>query len=337
MMLKNPMRGVIPPMVTPLSGPDALDVASLERLIEHIIDGGVHGLFILGTTGEAPSLSYDVRRELIRRTCRQVRGRIPILVGVTDSSSGETRRLAGFAADNGASALVLAAPFYFPIAESELAAYFGWIVPQLPLPVFLYNMPTHTKVNFGLETICSIMQIDNAVGMKDSSPGAVSFHEVHRVARATRPEFSLLIGPEELMSSCVRLGADGGVCGGANAFPRVFVDLFEASASGDEARTNELQATVLRLGRTVYSAGGPGYCSICGIKRALACMGICRDDLAPPLRGLSPEQRERIDSYVRAIMTSTTPSGSVEATVYVRASHRAAGKRGEEQVGGLVQ
>src|SRR5580692_9044910 len=102
-------RGIIPPIVTPLRARDELDVAGLERLIEHILGGGVHGLFVLGTTGEAPSLSYRLRRELIERTCRQVAGRVPVLVGITDTAIVEAISLSHFAAESGAQALVVSA------------------------------------------------------------------------------------------------------------------------------------------------------------------------------------------------------------------------------------
>ena len=95
-------------MVTPLRARDELDVAGSERLIEHIVNGGVSGLFILGTTGEGPSLSYRLRRELITLACRQVRGRVPVLVGITDTAFVESVNLARHAADAGADALVLA-------------------------------------------------------------------------------------------------------------------------------------------------------------------------------------------------------------------------------------
>src|SRR6266478_8353138 len=104
-------HGIIPPMVTPLRRRDELDVPGLERLLEHILAGGVHGLFVLGTTGEAPSLSYRLRRELIERTCRQVAGRVPVLVGITDTAFVEAVQLSHFAAETGAQALVLAPPY----------------------------------------------------------------------------------------------------------------------------------------------------------------------------------------------------------------------------------
>src|ERR1035438_5764923 len=142
-----PLRGIVPPLITPLRSQDELDVAGLERLIEHVISGGVHGLFILGTTGEAPSLSYRLRRELIDRTCKIVRGRIPVLAGITDTAFVESVNLARHAAAAGVQALVVSTPYYFPVGQSELAGYFDHLVAELPLPLFLYNTPMMNKVD----------------------------------------------------------------------------------------------------------------------------------------------------------------------------------------------
>src|ERR1041384_4117228 len=118
-MILPKYHGIIPPMVTPLRDRDALDVAGLERLIEHILAGGVHGLFILGTTGEGPSLSYRLRKELIERTCRQVNRRAPVLVGITDTAFQESLNVARWSADAGADALVVAPPYYLPEGQPQ--------------------------------------------------------------------------------------------------------------------------------------------------------------------------------------------------------------------------
>src|SRR5580658_2237277 len=151
--MKLPLTGIVPPMITPLCDRDELDVAGLERLIEHILAGGVSGLFVLGTTGEGPGLSYQLRRELIERVCRQVNQRVPILVGITDTSFVESVQLAHYAANTGVDAVVVAPPYYLPEAQPELQEYLDHLVPELPLPLFLYNMPALTKVHIELETV----------------------------------------------------------------------------------------------------------------------------------------------------------------------------------------
>ncbi len=206
--LPSPLRGIIPPLVTPLSARDTLDVAGLERLIERLFAGGVHGLFILGTTGEAPSLSYRLRRELIERTCELVGGRLPVLVGITDTAFVEALNLSQFAADAGAHALVLSAPYYFPNSQPELLEYLEHLAPELPLPSFLYNTPTHTKTIFEVETVRRAMQISNIAGLKDSSANMIYFHQLIGLL-PERPEWSLLMGPEELLAEAVLLGGHG--------------------------------------------------------------------------------------------------------------------------------
>src|ERR1700744_6220445 len=114
--MKLPLTGIIPPMITPLRGRDELDVAGLERLIEHILGGGVHGLFILGSTGEGPSLSERLKRELIERSAKIVDHRVPLLVGISDTSLADSIALAKHAAEAGADAVVCTSPFYFPIS-----------------------------------------------------------------------------------------------------------------------------------------------------------------------------------------------------------------------------
>ncbi|MBM4018661.1 MAG: dihydrodipicolinate synthase family protein [Planctomycetes bacterium] len=133
--MPRPLRGIVPPLVTPLTGRDTLDEAGLERLIEHVLAGGVHGLFILGTTGEAPSLSHRLREQMVRCTCRAVAGRRPVLVGITDTAFIESVNLARTAADAGADAVVLAPPYCFPAGQAELAEYIDHIAAEMPLPV----------------------------------------------------------------------------------------------------------------------------------------------------------------------------------------------------------
>ena len=203
--LPKPLRGIVPPMLTPLADRDALDVPGLERLIEHILRGGVHGLFILGTTGEGPSLSYRLRRELVDRTVQQVAGRVPVLVGITDTAFVESLALARHAAEVGADAVVLAPPYYMPEGQPELREFLGHLVPELPLPLYLYNMPPLTKVPFEVETVRWAMDQPGVLGLKDSSGDLGYFNRLCALLPA-RPDWALLIGPEQLLAQAMLAG-----------------------------------------------------------------------------------------------------------------------------------
>lgn len=287
------LHGIIPPMVTPLRGRDELDVSGLDRLVGHILAGGVSGLFILGTTGEGPGLSHRLRREMIDRVCRQVNGRVPVLVGITDTSFVESAELAHYAALKGAAAVVVAPPYYLPEAQPELQEYIDHLLPELPLPLFLYNIPSLTKVHFELETLGRALDEPRIVGFKDSSGDLAYFKNVAELTRR-RPNWSLLSGPEEKLLDTLQLGGHGGVNGGANIFPALYVKLYEAFKAGNIARARELQKQIQHVSDSLYHIGKYSSSIIKGIKCALACRGICDDFMAEPFHRFRAEERELV-------------------------------------------
>lgn len=297
-MGKKKIQGIIPPMITPLLSNYQLDVEGLERLVEHLISGGVHGLFVLGTTGEAPSLSYPLRYELVERVCKQVAGRIPVLVGITDTSLPESIRLAEKSKDFGADAVVSAPPYYYAPSQQELIEYYDDMANQLPLPLFLYNMPSHVKVSFEPETVRTIACHPNVIGLKDSSGSMVYFHTLIQMMKNENPEFSLLIGPEELTAEAVLLGADGGVNGGANMFPRLYTDLYEAAINRDLDKILVLQQSVMYISSTIYKIGRYGSSYLKGVKCACSLMGICSDFMASPYHRFRIEERLKVQKIL---------------------------------------
>jgi 4-hydroxy-tetrahydrodipicolinate synthase len=298
--MKLPLTGIITPMVTPLHDRDELDVAGLERLIEHILAGGINALFILGTTGEGPSLGYHLRRELIKHVCRQVKGRVPVLVGITDTAFVESVALARQAADAGADAVVIAPPYYMPEGQPELREWFDHLLPELPLPLYLYNMPPLTKVSFELETVRHAMDQPRIAGLKDSSGDMIYFHRLV-VLLKHRPDWSLFVGPEELLPDAIFVGGHGGVSGGSNLFPRLYVRLFEAARAGDVARARELHAQVMRIRESLYFVGRHPSSIIKGIKCTLACLGVCDDFMAEPFHRFRAEERVLVETRLKEI------------------------------------
>jgi len=285
-------HGIVPPLVTPLLDYDTLDVAGLEKLLEHVIAGGVQGLFILGTTGEAPSLSYRLRRELIRRVCEQVNQRVPVLVGITDTAVVESIELARFAAEAGSDALVLTAPYYFPAGQTELFGYVTRLIEKLPLPLMLYNMPGLTKIWFEVETVKKLAEIEQIVGIKDSS-GDLEYFRNLLALKSQRPDWSFLIGTESLLSQAVDLGGQGAVAGGANVFPALFTQCYQAAVAGDRQRIDELNATIAQF-QQIYEIGKYASRHIKATKCALSLLGICDDFMAEPFDRFHPADREKV-------------------------------------------
>jgi dihydrodipicolinate synthase/N-acetylneuraminate lyase len=303
------LHGIIPPLVTPLRDRDTLDAAGLERLIEHVLSGGVHGLFVLGTTGEGPSLSYRLRREVISRTCRQVGNRVPVLVGITDTAFVESVRLAQHAADEGAQAVVTSAPYYFPTGQPELLEFLGRLVPELPLPLFLYNMPMMTKTQFEPDTLRQVLPVQKVIGVKDSSGDLAYFSRVVELAKA-RPDWVVFMGPEHLLAEALKRGGHGGVSGGALVYPRLLVDLYEAAMRGDWVSIGSLQPRLLQLGQ-IYQVGRHASAVIKGIKCALSLLGVCNDAMAEPFSPFRQPERDRVGAILNSLGLVAGANGGV--------------------------
>jgi 2-dehydro-3-deoxy-D-pentonate aldolase len=292
----QPLRGVITAMVTPLDRNLRLDHAGLERLIEHLIAGGVHGLFILGTTGEAPNLPYDLRLELIEQTAKLVRSRVPVLVGITDTSYQDAIRFAIAAHRQGAYAVVAAPPYYFRVTQGDLIHYFRQLAVQIPLPLYIYNAPLNNLHWIELETAIALAAEPNIIGLKDSGLNMGYLHAVR--ARVTRPDFNFLVGPDELLAEAVLLGAHGGMAGGSNVWPQLFVSLYKAAVACNGARVVELQQQVMQFDEALYRSAAYTANPLRGIKCALSCLGIISEHMTPPLQPYLPEERAKVQKYL---------------------------------------
>lgn len=290
------LKGIIPPMITPLTTTGELDDQGLERLIEHLISGGVHGIFLLGSNGEAPSLTYEVRKELITKACKRIAHRVPVLVGITDTSFQGSLDIAEHAKNSGADALVIAPPYYFPISENEMMDYLECLVPKLPLPFMLYNMPSCTKLNLSVDLVKRAAAL-GAIGIKDSSGDLKYLNSLIETFR-DMPKFAIIVGTESYLSETIRHGGHGAVAGGANFLPELFVNLYNASLKNNTEVIDELNEKVKYIYETIYSVGKYESRITKGIKGALSVMDICDDHMALPLRGFGSEERDKIKTYL---------------------------------------
>jgi 4-hydroxy-tetrahydrodipicolinate synthase len=297
--MKLPLKGIIPPVITPLLDNNTIDVKGLESLIEHLITGGVHGLFMLGTTGEATSLSYELRKELIKRTSELVNHRVPVVVGITDTALHGALLIADYTADMGLDGLVVAPPYYLPIAQEEMRDYLENLVPKLRLPFLMYDMPGCTKLHMSIETIKRAKEL-GAIGVKDSSGDMSYLYSLIQEFKSS-PDFSIIAGTELFLPDTILNGGHGAVAGGANVFPKLFVDLYDASVNRDLDRIALLRDKVMMINSTIYNVGKHSSRIVKGIKCALSVMGICDDYMALPLRRHGKEERKRIAQYVEQL------------------------------------
>ncbi len=291
--LPHPLRGVIPPLVTPLTAGGGLDAPGLERLIEMMLEAGVHGVFPLGTTGEAPHLGRELRAEFLGLVVRCVKGRVPVLAGITDSSVAEAAWMADRAAGAGCDAVVYAAPHYYPMSQDELVGFSRALSERLPLPFLLYNIPFCTHHAYSVDAVKRIADLPGCLGVKDTSNDMAMFQSLVDAFR-DRPEFTVLMGPEERLWDAVMMGGHGAVTGGANLAPELFTGIYAAAMAGKPEVAAPLiaRAEIIRL--RIYGALPERSGYFRGLKCAMEMRGICPEATVAPFAPVEGEARERI-------------------------------------------
>lgn len=295
------LSGLIPPMVTPLDAKRRLDKKGTRNMVNHLLKGGVDGIFLLGTTGEGPHLSYAVREELVKTVCGLVKGHVPVLVGITETDLDDAVAFAAKCKAHGASAVVAAPPYYFKLTQAECVAWFTEMANRLTLPLVVYDMPAHTDTIIEPATIAKLAAHPNIVAMKDSSSIIALFNKFRIALEPFADKFSLFMGPDEAMGEAVLLGADGGVCTGANLWPAQFKAMYLAAKAGDVEKVRSLQRFTTMSSYLLYGLGQGQVGFLKGVKAALAEMGLVQNVLAAPFTPFEGAERHKVKSALKTL------------------------------------
>ena len=296
------LTGLIPPMVTPLDAKRRLDKKGTKNMVNHLLKGGVDGIFLLGTTGEGPHLSYAIREELVKTVCGLVKGRVPVLVGITETDLDDAVSFAARCKAHGASAVVAAPPYYFKLTQAECIAWFTEMADRLPLPLVVYDMPAHTDTIIEPATIAKLAAHPNIIAMKDSSSVIALFNKFRVALEPYAEKFSLFMGPDEAMGEAVLLGADGGVCTGANLWPAQFKAMYLAAKAGDVETVRCLQRFTTMSSYLLYGLGQGQIGFLKGVKCALAEMGLIQNVLAAPFTPFESADRRKVKTALKTLM-----------------------------------
>ena len=296
----NKIQGIILPMITPLVDANTLDCEGTARIVDRSVDAGVAAIFVLGTTGESQSLPVRLRFEFVELAAKCISGRVPLLVGITDTSLEDSLALAVQAKKCGASGVVAAPPYYFPANQQELILWYTALADESPLPVYLYNMPSKVKVFLNAATVVELSSHPNIVGVKDSSGNQSYFQSL--LYHFSGTGFAVYMGPEEQTAAAVLSGADGGVNGGANLFPELFVKMYRAASGGNLEETIRLQKRIMYLSDNLYGLEpGSDASFVKAIKCALQAKGVCSGYLPLPYRAFEGEQEEKVKRVLETL------------------------------------
>jgi 2-dehydro-3-deoxy-D-pentonate aldolase len=274
--------GVVVPVVTPANEKGELDEPALRKVLDFLIEGGVQGVFVLGTTGEGPSIPRDARQRAVHITMEQVRKRVPVYAGIADYSLHETVALGREYLKMGVQALVAQLPSYFILSPNEQFEYFAELARRLKGPLVLYDIPAATHMALDIGVIEHLRAFSNVVGIKDSSGDQERLSHLLETYRGD-PNFCILVGSTRLASFGLLEGADGIVPSSANLNPGLCCRLYTSAKTGDRKLTEDLQRELDELTDSYMKNGLIGQ-GIARLKRLMNQKGLCGPGVFPPLQ-----------------------------------------------------
>lgn len=284
-------KGIIPAMVTPLDDTDRINERVLQTLVRYLLDAGVHGLFAVGSQGEFYALTAEEKQTITELVVRETSGRVPVYIGTGAVTTKESILLTAMAEKAGADAVSVITPCYISPSEEELYEHYAAIARSTTLPVLLYSNPGRTHVNMSPKLVHKLSEIDNIVGIKDSS-GDLSL--AAQYIRNTSARFSVLMGRDTLIYGALMYGARGAIAATANVAPKLVVDIYEAYVRGDFEQARNAQADLAPL-RQAFSLGSfPAV-----IKDALQLMGMAVGPPRGPIRALDSGGRAELQNILR--------------------------------------
>jgi 4-hydroxy-tetrahydrodipicolinate synthase len=285
--------GIIPAMVTPLDNNKELNEAAVRRLVNFLLEGGIHGLFATGSQGEFWAFSAEEKRRIWEVVKEETAGRVPIYAGTAGITTHEAITLTQAAESIGIDAVSVLTPFFVAPSQQELYEHYAAIAEATSLPVILYTNPARTGVSLKPETLARLAEIPNIVGIKDSS-GDLSLTAEY--IKVTPDDFGVLMGRDTLILAGLLYGAKGAIAATANVVPALVVSIYERFKAGDMEEARQAQEALAPL-RLAFSWGTFPIV----IKEALDLIGMEGGPARAPVGPMSPEQRERLKHVLRGM------------------------------------
>lgn len=296
-MDRGAFRGIFPPILTPMLPDETLDAASFTRLIRFLIDHGVHGLWVLGSTGEFTSFDEREREAVLETAVAAAGGEVPIISGICDASTKLAIRHGQAAKRAGVDAIAVTPPYYVPNAQDELLAHYRAVHAAADLPLFIYNYPQMVKVKLDVKTALQLAEEGTVIGIKDSQNDLQWYRDVSIGTRARGLDFRMFAGTRSLIDASILAGGHGAIPSVSNIAPTFCVATYEAAAAGDYRTAAEQQELVIKFDSlpSVARGGSPTGATFSTMKTILKEWGIIEHDtVGQPLRRLTDDERAEV-------------------------------------------
>jgi 4-hydroxy-tetrahydrodipicolinate synthase len=272
-------KGIITPIITPMTDDENLNLAELRVQVNRFINSGVQGIFCLGTNGEVYALNTEEKIAVIKTVIDETKGRVPVYAGTGCIRTKETIDLSLKAKELGVDALSIVSPYFVAVTQDDLYNYYSEIAETVDLPIVLYNMPARTGNNIDYKTVYKLAKYENIIGIKDSSG---NFDNTLRYIENTDRRLSVLAGNDSLILWTLLAGGSGAIAGTSNVFPEIAVKIYQLWQAGDieAAKAEQIR---LRPFRDVMAMGNPNSV----VKRAMNMLGYPVGPARKPVSGLN--------------------------------------------------
>lgn len=278
----NRIKGIIPPIITPMNADESINEEELRKQVNRLIDAGVHGLFPFGTNGEGYILSAEEKEQVLKIVVDETKGRVPVYAGTGCVSTAETIKQSLMAKRVGADVLSIITPSFAAASQEELYNHYKEVAEAVDLPIILYNIPARTGNSLAPATVARLSKIPNIVGVKDSSG---NFDNMLQYIEKTKDsDFIVLSGNDSLILWCLLAGGRGGIAGCANVYPDTMVNIYEQFVKGNIEKAREYQDSI-RSFRDCFKFGNPNTI----VKTAVSLLGFPVGKCRKPFSSLSEE------------------------------------------------
>lgn len=278
-------------MVTPFNSDKSIDFESLKKLTNYITDGGVEFLVVLGTTGEAATISAEERHKVVRFVVEQNGGKLPVVVGIGGNNTMEVAKTMKSFDLSGVDAILSVTPFYNKPTQQGLYEHFKALAGESPLPIIMYNVPGRTGINLSAETTLRLAHdFKNIVAVKEASG---NLNQQSYILRDKPADFKVLSGDDGLALPQIALGLDGVISVVGNCLPREFSDMVRFALAGEYGKAKQLHYKLVELIDALFMDGNPG-----GVKAALATRGVVKNILRLPLVPVNANVQAKLEKLM---------------------------------------
>ena len=294
------LKGIVPPVLTPMTDDGRIDHESLASLVRWLVDRGVHGIWVMGTTGEFTAFDVEERAAAVATAVQAARGKVPVVANVGDASTRLAVQHARRAAEAGADAIALLPPYYYPNSQEELLRHYRTVRSAVDLPLLIYNFPQMVKVRLEVSAVLALAEEGTVIGVKDSQNDLEWFRQVVLGTRERGLDFRGFLGTRGLVDAGLQIGAVGAIPGGSNIAPSACVAIYDAVQRKDYAAAAAAQERFLQAERVAQVARMDGRsASLAAMKAVLVHLGVIRTPRAmEPILPLTPGEMAEIGRLV---------------------------------------